>query len=73
MVEGSTERRARASVSRPEHLISSVRRTQRRYSTSAVRSSPKVGPFSRGSSLEAMNMSARLVLTMDAIMGRPAA
>ena len=69
MVDGSTERRARASASRPAHFISSVRRTQRRYSTSAVRSSPNVGPFSRGSSLRSINMSARRVVAMAAIMG----
>ena len=73
IVDGSTERRAIASASRPEHFISNVRRWQRRDSTSVARSSPSLGPFSRGSSSDglpsAVNMSARRVVAMAAIIG----
>jgi len=72
MVDGSTERRAIASASSPAHFISKVRRWRRRDSTSVVRSSPNLGPFSRGSSSEglpsAVNMSARRVVAMAAIV-----
>jgi len=73
IVDGSTERRAMASASSPEHFISNVSRSQRRASTSVVRSSPSPGPFSRGSSSDgvpsAVNMSARRVEAMGAIIG----
>src|SRR5262249_47699216 len=48
------------------HLSSKVSRAQRRASTSVVRSSPSVGPFSRGSSSRSMNMSARRAVAMAA-------
>ena len=68
IVDGSTERRAIASASRPAHFISNVRRWQRRASTSVVRSSPNLGPCSRGSSSDGLpssvNMSARRVVAM---------
>ena len=72
IVDGSADRRAIASASSPEHFISTVRRRQRRASTSVVRSSPNVGPCSRGSSSDglpsAVNMSARRVVAMTAII-----
>ena len=46
IVDGSTDRRAKASASRPEHFISNVSRTERRHSTNVVRlGSPTFGPF----------------------------
>jgi hypothetical protein len=62
-----------ASASRPAHFISKVRRMQRRDSASVARSSPSLSPFSRGSSSDglpsALNMSARRVVAMAAIIG----
>ena len=73
IVDGSTERRAMASASRPAHFSSKVRRMQRRDSASVARSSPSLGPCSRGSSSDglpsAVNMSARRVVAMAAIIG----
>jgi hypothetical protein len=77
VVDGSTERRAMASASRPAHFISSARRWQRRVSVGVTRSSPSLALCSRGSSSEglpsAVGMSARGPVPMAAITGdRPA-
>ena len=70
IVDGSTERRAMASASRPAHFISKVRRWQRRASTSVTRSSPSLDRCSRGSSSDGLpsdvDMSARRVVAMAA-------
>src|SRR5580693_321287 len=73
IVDGSAERRAIASASSPAHFISRVKRAVRRASASVARSSPSLGPFSRGSSSDGLpssvNMSARRVVAMAAIIG----
>ncbi len=73
IVDGSTERRAIALASRPEHFISTVRRRQRRHSACMTRSSPSLRRCSRGSSSDglpsAVNISARRVVAMAATIG----